>query len=139
MPGRDRAVGEVDRHTRTVRGVNAAVMFVLELAVYAGALAWAWTLDWGAAKAVAAVLAIAVLVGVWARFGAPTAARPALGAARVGLETGWFGAGALAWLASGRATWALALAGCWAVNLALRAAYGQLPTRPPDPGVQPLP
>lgn len=139
MPGRDRAVGEVDRHTHAVRGVNAAVMFVLELAGYAGALAWAWTLDSPAATAVAAVLAIAVLVGVWARFGAPTAARPAVGAARVGLETGWFGAGALAWFASGRASWALALAGCWVANLALRAAYGQLPTRPPGPAAQPLP
>ena len=90
-----------------LKGANAAVMFLLEMAGYAAAVHWAWvTHDGALAQWGWTIAVLAVLVGAWARWGAPTAPAPVRGARRIVLEVCWFGSGALALVLAGRVTWA---------------------------------
>ncbi len=111
-----------------LKGANAALMFLLEMAGYAAAGYWAWTTHDGAlAQWGWTVAVLAVLVGAWALWGAPTASWPAHGGSRILLEVCWFGCGALALVLAGLAAWAAAFVALFLVNLGLRARAGQLP------------
>ncbi|MEY9874577.1 heme A synthase [Streptacidiphilus sp. MAP12-33] len=71
--------------------------FAAELAVYAAAIWWAWTLRRPRVVRLAvAVVALVLLAAVWGEWAAPTAAHPLHGAGRAAFEICWFGAGALA-------------------------------------------
>ncbi|WP_344446977.1 YrdB family protein [Kitasatospora nipponensis] len=80
-----------------VKDANAALAFLVELAVYAAAGYWGFTRGGGLPKRLLlAVGAPALLIVVWALFGAPSATHPVHGAARALLELCWFGSGAAA-------------------------------------------
>jgi Protein of unknown function (DUF2568) len=79
------------------RGLNDALAFLLELAVYVSVGWWGFRRSRRRPIAVlAAVAMVGLFVIVWAVAGAPTAVHPLHGAARVLLEVCWYGAAALA-------------------------------------------
>jgi hypothetical protein len=102
-------------------GVSATLAFLLELAVYLAAGYWGWTRRALALplRIVLAVGAVALLIVVWALFGAPSAAHPVHGAGRAALELGWFGAGAAALFAAGRRRLAFGFTAAWVVSTVL--------------------
>ena len=115
-----------------LKPLNLGLMFLLELAVYAGAATWGLSLDVARPVAtVAGVAAASALAVVWAIFGSPRARVPLRGGARVALEILWFGSGAVAWAAAGWPEAAIVLAALALLNGALRAAWRQrAPARP---------
>jgi Protein of unknown function (DUF2568) len=112
-----------------VRGLNLALMFMLELAVYVAAGAWGFfAVDqplWR--RIVVALGAPIALAVVWSLLGSPKARYPLRGVGRIVLETLWFGAGALAAGEVASPAVGVAMASVWAVNAALRALWGQSP------------
>jgi Protein of unknown function (DUF2568) len=117
----------------TLRGLNLAVMFVLELAVYVAVAAWGMALDqpWWS-RIVVGLGASIGLAAVWSLLGSPNARYPVRGTGRVVLETLWFGAGALAAGEVASPALGVAMASVWAVNAALRALWGQSPFLPDE-------
>jgi hypothetical protein len=110
-----------DRMHVLVVGVSDTLAFLLELAVYLAAGYWGWTRRALALplRLVLASGAVALLIAVWALFGAPSAVCPVHGAGRVALEAGWFGAGAAGLFAAGRRRLALAFTAAWVVSTVL--------------------
>ncbi|THA25850.1 DUF2568 domain-containing protein [Streptomyces sp. RKND-216] len=110
--------------TPVLRSLNLLLMFLLELAVYASAGHWGYTVaDSGAVRILLTVFAPAALAVVWALFGSPKAPHPARGGTRVLLEVLWFGTGVAALAAAGRAEWSAVFAGLFLANAALRAPW----------------
>lgn len=99
------------------KGANLLLMFLLELGVLFSVGYWGLTLDAALLVRIAAAAGgVALLVAVWAVFGAAKDARiPLRGPSRAVLEVLWFGGGAAA----------LAAAGAVAVNAALRVTWRQ--------------
>jgi uncharacterized protein DUF2568 len=108
-------------------GANAAVMFLLELGVYAAVGHWGYTAGstWWAAVPLGAG-GPALLVVVWAVFGAPKARVPLHGAGRVMLEILWFGSGVAATAAAGLVTTSVVFAAVFAGNALLRIVWNQV-------------
>ncbi|MFC8365883.1 DUF2568 domain-containing protein [Streptomyces griseorubiginosus] len=109
-----------------MKAANLGVLFLIELGALAGAAYWGFTRDVTAPLAwLLGLAAPALLIALWALFGARKARYPLHGAARVGFEALWFGAGALALLAAGAPGWALALAALVVVSKSLAVKWGQ--------------
>ncbi|WP_030323511.1 YrdB family protein [Streptomyces sp. NRRL B-3229] len=109
-----------------MKAANLGVLFLVELGALAGAAYWGFTRDVASPLAwLLGLAAPALLIGLWAQFGARKARHPLHGAARVGFEALWFGAGALALLAAGAPVWALALAVLVVVSKSLAVKWGQ--------------
>lgn len=106
---------------------NLLLMFLLELGTLAAAAYWGFTIAAPLAVRILAGLgAPAVLIVVWAVFGAANGARiPLKGFARVVLEVLWFGSAVAALAAAGRSGWAVTFAVAFAVNAALRLFWKQ--------------
>lgn len=114
-----------------VRGANLLLMFVLEMAVYVGAIVLAMSFSLGlAARIGLAVVFFVVLAMIWGLLGAPRAMAPARGWSRVVLELLWFGAGVAAFALAGQPRLGVALAVLFVVNLTLRWRWRQTPTLP---------
>jgi hypothetical protein len=101
--------------------VSATLAFLLELAVYASAGYWGFT-----RRALGLPLrlllgagAAALLITVWALFGAPSATYPLHGAGRAVLELLWFGAGAAALFAAGQRRAGMGFTVAWVVSTVL--------------------
>lgn len=112
------------------KGVNMALMFILELSVLASAGYWGLRVSphW-AIKLLAGLGAPALFAVAWALFGAGGGANaviPLTGLARAALEILWFGGGALALAAAGRAFPAAVLAAAFVVNAVLRIVWKQV-------------
>ncbi|MGA5816585.1 YrdB family protein [Kitasatospora sp. NPDC094028] len=87
---------------------EATLALLLELAVYAAVGHWGWTRGTRLPLRLALALgAVAVLAETWGLFGAPTATYPLHGTARLLLELGWYGTGALALVTARRRRTAL--------------------------------
>ena len=107
-----------------MKAANSGVLFLIELGALAGAAYWGFTQDVGASWLLG-LAAPAVLVTLWALFGSPRAKYRTSGAARVGFELVWFGAGALALFAAGAHVWAFAFAAVCVVSKTLAVAWSQ--------------
>lgn len=112
-----------------LRGLNLALMFVLEIAVYVAVAVWGWQRP-GAYNMTVAFSAPVLMALVWGTFGAPKARLPLRGVARIVLEVLWFGAGLLALLEIGQLRLATAFGLLFVVNAALRVHWRQSPFRP---------
>ncbi|OIJ66225.1 YrdB family protein [Streptomyces mangrovisoli] len=111
---------------KTAQGVNLGVLFLIELGALAAVAYWGFTLDAPTAvRWLLMVAAPAVLVALWARWGAAKAPHKVRGAGRVAFETVWFGAGAAALFAAGATGWAVAFAAVVAVSKALAVVWHQ--------------
>lgn len=109
-----------------MKAANLGVLFLVELGALAGAAYWGFTRDVATPLAwLLGLAAPALLIVLWALFGAQKARYPQHGAARVGFEALWFGAGVLAFLAAGAPVWALALAVLVVVSKSLAVKWGQ--------------
>lgn len=114
-----------------IRGLNLAVMFLLEIAVYVCVCYWGLTLDAAlVVRVLAGVGGAALLAVVWGLLGAPKARRPVRGLGRLLLEVLWFGAGVLALAAAGPVLLAGVFAAVFVTNAALRAVWRQSPFLP---------
>ncbi|GII54983.1 hypothetical protein Pth03_33720 [Planotetraspora thailandica] len=110
------------------KGVNAALMFFLELGVLFAAGYWGFTVsEHVALRLLAGLGAPALFIAVWAVFGAANNPPvPLTGAARVVLEVLWFGGGAAALVASGLVTTGTVFAALYVVNAVLRLVWHQV-------------
>ncbi|MBT2229460.1 YrdB family protein [Nonomuraea sp. NEAU-A123] len=112
------------------KGVNAALMFFLELGVIASVGYWGFTVspNW-AIKLLAGLGGPALFIAAWALFGAGGGANatfPLTGLARAALEILWFGGGALALYAASLATPAAVFAALFVINAVLRIIWKQV-------------
>jgi len=103
-----------------MKAANLGVLFLIELGALASAAYWGFTVSWPLGLA-----APVVLVALWALFGSPRAKYKVSGAARVGFEVLWFGAGVVALFAAGAQVWALVLAALCVVSKSLALKWGQ--------------
>lgn len=111
---------------RAVKGVNLALLFLLELAALLAVGYWGIVVGPNLAlKLVAAIGGPAVLVVAWALFGARKARFRARGAARFVFELVWFGAAVVALFAAGRVVLAAVLGAVCVVSKALAWAWHQ--------------
>ncbi|WP_405495510.1 YrdB family protein [Nocardia sp. NBC_00511] len=110
-----------------LKGANLLVMFLLELCVLGSAIAWGLHLSTPViVRILAAIIAVAVFVTVWAVFGAAKDARiPLKGWKRILLEVLWFGAAAVLLGFAWTPVAGIVLFVIWLVNGALRLAWGQ--------------
>jgi hypothetical protein len=109
-----------------VQGANAALSFLLEIAVLVAACFWGFTHTGSIFLRVAAGLGAPVaLAVVWFFFGAPGATFALSGAGRVVLEVLWFGAGAVFLVAAGKRRLAAVFVGLYLVNTVLRIIWHQ--------------
>jgi Protein of unknown function (DUF2568) len=116
----------LSRRAESVRNVNLALRFLLELAVYGAVLYWGLTHLPGLARKLAFGLGGPVLLAVlWALFASPRARWPLHGWALVAFEIAWFGAGAAALAAAGQGVAAIALAALYLVNVAFLRAWSR--------------
>ncbi|MFJ3302079.1 YrdB family protein [Streptomyces sp. NPDC086549] len=111
---------------KTAKAVNLGVLFLIELGVLAAAAHWGFTRDVATpVQWLLGLAAPAVLIVLWARFGAPKASHKTRGAGRVAFELLWFGAGTLALFAAGAVDWGIAFALVCAVSKALAVGWRQ--------------
>lgn len=103
-----------------MKAANLGVLFLIELGTLAGAAYWGFTVSW-----LLGLAAPALLIALWALFGARKARYPVHGPARVGFEALWFGAGVLALVAAGDTGGAITLAVLVVVSKALAVKWGQ--------------
>lgn len=109
-----------------MKAANLGVLFLIELGALAAAAYWGFTLDAAAPLAwLLGISAPAVLVVLWVLFGSPKATYKTRGAARVGFEVLWFGAGVAALFLAGAVEWAVAFALVCLLSKALAVAWGQ--------------
>jgi hypothetical protein len=110
-----------------IRIANLALAFLLELAMLAALGYWAFRaapggwLSWAAA-----VVVVAIAIGLWAAWGAPKSATRLAMPALLVFKIVMFGAAAIALFASGQAMWAALFAVLAVLHLALAAAFGQV-------------
>ena len=109
-----------------MKATNLGVLFLVELGALAAVGYWGFT------RTVATPLtwllglgAPAVLIVLWACFGAPKSPYKTRGAVRVGFELLWFGAGVAALFAAGAVGWAVAFAAVCGVSKALAVIWRQ--------------
>lgn len=111
---------------RSMRSLNLAFRFILELAVLAALLSWGFRSSTELLiQLVLGLGAVAVTIIIWGTFVSPKAPRRLEDPARVALEMVVFGAGALAFVASGALVLGLLLAASAAINLTLMFSWGQ--------------
>ncbi|MDI2130297.1 YrdB family protein [Yinghuangia seranimata] len=123
---RFRIDGSGSRTMIVVKGANLAVVFLLELAALAGVGTWGFTTRDGlGARLLAGLGGPAVLIVLWALFGAPDATYKVHGAVRVAFELGWFGIGVAAFAAAGYVTQATVFAVTFAVSKTLAVVWHQ--------------
>ena len=109
-----------------IKIANLALAFVLELAMLAGFAVWALSLDFNVALrwGLAAVL-VAVAIGIWAVWAAPTSAtrlgEPALTVLKVAL----FALATLAFYAARQTGWAAGFGILWVIDLLLARLWEQ--------------
>ncbi|NEB02511.1 YrdB family protein [Streptomyces sp. SID13726] len=109
-----------------MKAVNLGVLFLVELGALAGASYWGFTrhvatpLTW-----LLGLAAPALLIALWALFGARKAPYKTRGLARVGFEALWFGAGVLALVAAGDTGGAVLLGALVVVSKSLAAVWKQ--------------
>jgi len=109
-----------------MKAVNLGVLFLIELGALAAVGYWGFTRD--TATPLTWLLGLGapgVLVVLWALFGSRKARYRTRGAARVGFEALWFGAGVAALAAAGAMAWAIAFALVCAVSKTLAAVWRQ--------------
>lgn len=109
-----------------VKELNLVVVFLAELAVLGAVGRWGFAARpepvW---KVLLGVGGPAVMVALWALFGAPTAAYKMHGPARVGFELAWFGTGVAATAATGYATAAIVFGATVTLAKALAVLWHQ--------------
>ncbi|MFE9422245.1 YrdB family protein [Kitasatospora sp. NPDC006697] len=109
-----------------LKGANAALAFLLELAVLGSVGLWGFTLSPRMpVKLLAGIGGPVLMIVLWSVFGAPGAAVSLHGVGRLLFEIAWFGAGALALFAAGRVAPAVVLAVLYAVNAVLARIWHQ--------------
>ncbi|MEZ0072158.1 YrdB family protein [Planotetraspora sp. GP83] len=110
------------------KGVNLAVMFLLELGVLASVGYWGFTVSPHLAlRLLAGLGGPALFIAVWAIFGAANDPVVRLtGVARAMLEILWFGGGAVALVASGLVTTGTIFAALYILNAVLRLVWNQV-------------
>lgn len=109
-----------------MKAANLGVLFLIELGALAAVGHWGFTRD--VATPLNWLLGLgapAVLIVLWALFGAQKAAHRTRGAVRVGFELLWFGAGVAALVAAGALGWAVAFAAVCAVSKTLAVIWRQ--------------
>ncbi|MFH8799782.1 YrdB family protein [Streptomyces sp. NPDC017936] len=108
------------------KSVNLGVLFLVEIGALVAVSRWGFTRETATPLALLLGLAApALLVALWALFGARKARYPARGAARFGFEALWFGAGVLALVAVGDTGGAVTLAVLVVAAKSLALAWGQ--------------
>ncbi|WP_018350867.1 YrdB family protein [Longispora albida] len=109
-----------------MKNANLLLIFLLELATLAATGYWGFTLDRGWPVRILAGLGVpALLIALWALFGAPTAEYKTHGAVRVLFEAAWFGSGALALYAAQRVTLAVTFTVALVASKALAIIWRQ--------------
>lgn len=109
------------------KSLNLALMFLLELAVYASVAYWGFTVsDNWAVRVLVAAGAVVLFGAVWSVFGSPRARVPVhRGPGRLLLELVWFGGGFALLAAAGPVVAAAVLAALFVLNGLLRWRWGQ--------------
>ncbi|MRH90186.1 DUF2568 domain-containing protein [Nocardia sp. SYP-A9097] len=122
-----------------LKGANLLLMFLLELCVLGAAISWGLSLDAPLIlRILAAVLALAVFVAVWAVFGAAHDARiPLRGWRRAVLEIIWFGGASILLGSAWHPIAGLGLFLLWLGNAGLRILWGQVYTAEATFGPEP--
>jgi hypothetical protein len=111
---------------RTLRSLNLAFRFILELVVLVALFLWGVSVSGELiVQVVLGLGAPAMVIGVWGAFVAPRASRRLPDPQRLAVEIVIFGAGVLAFAATGELILALLLAAAAALNLFLMWAWGQ--------------
>jgi hypothetical protein len=111
---------------RTMRDLNLAFRFVLELVVLVALFLWGVSASGELiVQVVLGLGAPALAIAVWGLFVAPKASRRLPDPARLAVEIVVFGAGVLAFLARGDMLLALLLAAAAALSLGLMYSWGQ--------------
>ncbi|MFE9325329.1 YrdB family protein [Nocardia sp. NPDC052278] len=112
-----------------LKGANLALMFLLELGVFAGAAIWGFTLDANLiVRIIAGIGAPAVFIVVWALFaagGGKNARYPLTGLGRAVLEIAWFGGAAVLIGFAFTGIAGIVFFTLWAINGALRLLWHQ--------------
>jgi hypothetical protein len=115
----------------TVRAINLAIRFFLELAAFAALGLWGWRIgDGGLTGSVLAVVLPLIAIAAWGTFVAPRSLLRPPSAVRFAVEIAVFAAAVAGLFATDRPGWAIALAVIYLVNRALlvlseRAAGGR--------------
>ena len=111
---------------RSMRGINLALRFVLELVVLVALALWGFN---ASGELVIRLLlglgAPAIAIAAWGTFVAPKAARRLEDPARLALEIVVFGAGVVAFVASGQLLLGVLLAVAAAISLVLMFVWDQ--------------
>lgn len=111
---------------RSMRQVNLAFRFILEIVVLIALLYWGFSVsDNLLVQLVLALGAAAVVIAIWGTFVAPKAPRRLDDPVRAALEIVIFGAGVLAFIAAGQLLLGLLLAAAAAISLGLMFLWGQ--------------
>ncbi|CAN5438266.1 YrdB family protein [soil metagenome] len=111
---------------RSMRDLNLAFRFILELVVLAALAVWGFSVSGELLVQLAlGIGAPAVVIAVWATFVAPRAERRLEDPARLILEVVVFGSGVLALIAAGHVVPGILLAVATAISLALMIVWGQ--------------
>ncbi|MFF4014043.1 YrdB family protein [Streptomyces sp. NPDC001843] len=109
-----------------MKPANLGVLFLIELGALAAVAYWGFTLDVATPFAwLLGFAAPAVLITLWVLFGSPKATYKTRGAARVGFEVVWFGAGVAALALAGAWGWAVAFALVCLLSKTLAVVWGQ--------------
>ncbi|MFV2064996.1 MAG: YrdB family protein [Chloroflexota bacterium] len=111
---------------RSMRQMNLAFRFILELVVLVALLSWGFnSSDQLHVQLILGLGAAAMGMALWATFVSPKAPRRLEDPTRVALEVVVFGSGVLAFVASGRLILGLLLAVSAAISLLLMFAWDQ--------------
>jgi hypothetical protein len=111
---------------RTMRSLNLAFRFVLELTVLVALFMAGMSLSSDLLIGTALGLGLAlVAIAIWGLFVAPKASRRLEDPTRVVVELGVFGAGAIAFVVSGNLVLALLLAAAAIISVMLMFLWGQ--------------
>lgn len=108
------------------KGANLALALLLEFAMLAAFGYWAFGAAHGGwTGAVAALVIIAIAIGLWAVWGAPKSVRRLKMPGLLVFKIVMFGLAVIGLWAAGQPVWALVLAVATAINLLLANIWGQ--------------
>lgn len=112
--------------SRVARAANLGLAFLLELAMLAALVVWAFSLSIaGWLQVIIAIGSLAVVGTLWARFAAPTSARRLRGSSLRTFKIVVFAVGALALILAGHVVLAILYAVVVAINLELADHWHQ--------------
>lgn len=110
----------------TIKSLNLALRFFLELAALAAFAFWGWSISDNLLLQVVLAFALPLLgAAVWGKFVAPASPTRLPNLPRLGLEVVIFALAVIALMAAGEAAWGLILAFFVAMNLAFLTLWDQ--------------